>query len=122
VKQLIIHVCFTIVIFSISPAGELFRRVRDHAFGPNQSAIQTSAVNTSQSSTQGRANVFTPELICHYDSKEFDPHGDYYILGRKPKKFREFDSLELAVDHRPESPWFKPIRITPTAVNTLSGL
>jgi hypothetical protein len=28
----------------------------------------------------------------------FNPRGDYYILGRKPKEFREFDCLELAVD------------------------
>lgn len=40
-----------------------------------------------------------PDLICDYDPKEFNPRGDYYILGRKPKEFREFDSVELAVDH-----------------------
>ena len=39
-----------------------------------------------------------PAVIFDYDSTEFNPRGDYYILGRKPKEFREFDCLELAVD------------------------
>lgn len=39
-----------------------------------------------------------PAVIFDYDSTEFNPRGDYYILGRKPAGFREFDCLELAVD------------------------
>ena len=38
------------------------------------------------------------EVVFDYDPKEFNPRGDYFILGRKPKAFREFDCLELAVD------------------------
>jgi len=38
------------------------------------------------------------EVVFDYNPTEFNPHGDYFILGRKPKAFREFDCLELAVD------------------------
>jgi hypothetical protein len=38
------------------------------------------------------------EVVFDYDPAEFNPRGDYFILGRKPKDFREFDCLELAVD------------------------
>ena len=37
------------------------------------------------------------ELVFDYNPKEFDPRGSYYIVGRKPKDFREFDGFELAV-------------------------
>ena len=39
-----------------------------------------------------------PEVVFDYDPTEFNPRGDYFILGRKPKEFREFDALEIAVD------------------------
>jgi len=39
-----------------------------------------------------------PEFILDYDPEKFNPRGDYYILGRKPKDFQEFDCFELAVD------------------------
>jgi hypothetical protein len=39
-----------------------------------------------------------PEFILDYDPEEFNPRGDYYILGRKPKGFQEFDCFDLAVD------------------------
>jgi hypothetical protein len=38
------------------------------------------------------------EFFLDYNPKEFMPRGDYFILGKKPKDFREFDVFELAVD------------------------
>lgn len=38
------------------------------------------------------------EFVLDYDPKEFHPRGDYFILGKKPKDFREFKTFELAVD------------------------
>jgi len=32
-----------------------------------------------------------------YDPDRFNPRGDYYVLGPKPKAFREVDGLELSV-------------------------
>ncbi len=37
----------------------------------------------------------TPNLILDYDPRKFVPYGSYYISGRKPKGFSEFDSLYL---------------------------
>ena len=39
-----------------------------------------------------------PEIVFDYNPAEFNPRGDYFILGRKPKEFREVDCLEIAVD------------------------
>jgi hypothetical protein len=39
-----------------------------------------------------------PEVVFDYDPTKFFPRGDYFILGRKPKEFREFDCFEIAVD------------------------
>ncbi len=45
-----------------------------------------------------RPQLAEPEVVFDYDPTEFNPRGDYFILGRKPKEFREFDLLEIAVD------------------------
>lgn len=39
-----------------------------------------------------------PVVVFDYDPTEFNPRGDYFIIGRKPKEFRDFDCLELAAD------------------------
>jgi hypothetical protein len=59
----------------------------------------TPVEKPSKSRPQVTADVFTPELVCNYDPKKFNPRGVYYILGSKPKGFRDFHSLQLAVDH-----------------------
>jgi hypothetical protein len=38
----------------------------------------------------------TPKFIFDYDPTKFHPRGDYYILGKKPKEFSEFEVFELA--------------------------
>jgi len=45
-----------------------------------------------------RPQLAEPEVVFDYDPTEFNPRGAYFILGRKPKEFREFDALEIAVD------------------------
>ena len=45
-----------------------------------------------------RPQFAEPEVVFDYDPTEFNPRGDYFILGRKPTEFREFDCLEIAVD------------------------
>jgi len=42
---------------------------------------------------------FKPKVVYDYDPTEFNPRGDYFIIGRKPKEFREFDCIELAVEY-----------------------
>ncbi len=36
------------------------------------------------------------EIIFDYDPTKFYPRGTYFLLGKKPKDFREFDGFELA--------------------------
>lgn len=45
-----------------------------------------------------RPQFAEPDVIFDYNPTEFNPRGGYLILGRKPKEFREFDSLVIAVD------------------------
>ena len=45
-----------------------------------------------------RPQFAEPDVVFDYDPTEFNPRGDYFILGQKPKEFREFDCLEIAVD------------------------
>lgn len=45
-----------------------------------------------------RPQLAEPEVVFDYNPADFNPRGDYFILGRKPKEFREFDCLEIAVD------------------------
>ena len=45
-----------------------------------------------------RPQIAEPDVVFDYDHTKFHPRGDYFILGRKPKEFREFDLLEIAVD------------------------
>lgn len=45
-----------------------------------------------------RPRLAEPDVVFDYDPTEFNPRGDYFILGRKPKEFRGFDCLELGVD------------------------
>ena len=40
-----------------------------------------------------------PTFVLDYDPKSFYPDGFYYIIGKKPKEFRELDSFEM---------WFDP--------------
>jgi hypothetical protein len=57
--------------------------------GPQTEWVRVDFQNKDQS----------PEPVdFDYDTKELNPRGDYFMLGRKPKEFREFDCLELAVD------------------------
>jgi hypothetical protein len=97
-KRLITRVTVAMLTFSIGAASELLHTPRQFVFAEIE-ARKFSAANESALTAQVSAGQSTTELVCNYDPREFNPRGDYYILGRKPKHFREFDCLELAVDH-----------------------
>ncbi|HXS02473.1 MAG TPA: ORF6N domain-containing protein [Pyrinomonadaceae bacterium] len=42
---------------------------------------------------------FPEDFMFQLTKAETDPRGDYFIIGRKPKEFREFDCIELAVEY-----------------------
>ena len=54
--------------------------------------------NPKKTRVKVRSQSPTPKINFDYDFYEFNPRGDYYLIGRKPKGFRDFDSLALAVD------------------------
>ena len=89
-KRFVIHLVFAVITFSAGAAGRLLTR---HT--PPREAPPTVKPSASPAPLSG---IRVPdELVCDYDVTKFNPRGDYFILGRKPKHFREFDSLELAV-------------------------
>ena len=97
-KRLILHLIVAMVTFSIGAATKLLLTAKHQNFVSGPSAIEPSAVNAGELRAQSSTAASPPDLVCDYDPGEFNPRGDYYILGRKPKHFREFDCLELAVD------------------------
>lgn len=97
-KRLIIHLIVAMATFSIGAATELLLKVKHHPTAPGPPAITPSAAHAGELPAQFSSAAAPLDLVCDYDPGEFNPRGDYYILGRKPKHFREFDCLELAVD------------------------
>jgi len=96
-KRLIIHLAIGTVTFLVGVAIALmFTAYTTNV--PESEAAKSAPLNVSASPVQSSITLPAPNLVFDYDPKEFNPRGDYYILGRKPKVFREFDCLELAVD------------------------
>jgi len=84
--------CIGVVSASISPN-------RQHSTSTtNVGKVQVSTPKPQPPSQVVDAQP-TPKVILDYDPRKFNPRGDYYIIGRKPIGLREFDGLELAVDH-----------------------
>ena len=97
-KRLIINLITGVVTLSIGVTVELILTA-DHriSYAPATQEIKPAPLNVSESPAQHSITLPAPDLVFDYDPEEFNPRGDYYILGRKPKEFREFDCLELAV-------------------------
>jgi hypothetical protein len=97
-KRLIIYLAVAVATFSIGAATRL-RLNLNHIFASRPSVASSPVPGPSEVAAQSVESKSLLELTCDYDPKEFNPRGVYYILGRKPKHFREFDCFELAVDH-----------------------
>jgi len=72
-------------------------------FTPKVRQVEPATLKVSERAEQLSITLPAPDLIFDYNPKEFNPRGDYFIVGRRPKGFREFDCLELAVDHEKAS-------------------
>ena len=98
-KRLIIHLAIGVGTFLVGVSIELmFTANRCTTYVPKSEVTKPVPLNVSESSVQSSITLAAPNPVFDYDPKEFNPRGDYFILGRKPKAFREFDCLELAVD------------------------
>jgi hypothetical protein len=99
--RLIARVFFAIVTFSIG-AGivTIFtaNRQTEPVYNVQVPKIPLVAPSPANSPELGNVAQRVDEFFLDYNPKEFSPRGDYFILGKKPKNFREFDVFELAVD------------------------
>jgi hypothetical protein len=98
-KRLIIHLVIGLVTFFIGVAISKSTANRHVTFTPKVREVAPATLKVSEPPEQFNITLPAPNLIFDYNPKEFNPRGDYFIVGRKPKGFREFDCLELAVDH-----------------------
>ena len=97
-KRVVTHLLLSVITFFLGVTiSALFKRQsRPRVQSTFLAAPTAIAINEP---TPVIANSSTPEenVVWDYDVDRFNPRGDYYLLGPKPKAFREFDCLELAV-------------------------
>jgi hypothetical protein len=99
-KRLFIYFLVGLATFSVGFAVvSILTANRLSVDPPKHLEVEPATLNVSEPAARLGITPPSPNLIFSYDPKEFNPRGDYYILGRKPKNLREFDCLELAVDH-----------------------
>jgi len=98
-KRLIIHVVIGLVTFFAGLAVSQLTANRQVTFTPKVREVEPASIKVSEPPEQFGITLPAPNLIFDYNPEEFNPRGDYFIVGRRPKGLREFDCLELAVDH-----------------------
>ena len=96
-KRTLCRLLVAIATFLIGTTSHwVFESHEETASGFNCQSVPSSFQGRTESPEQPRPAE--PEVVFDYDPTEFNPRGGYFILGRKPKEFREFDCLEIAVD------------------------
>ena len=98
-KRLIINLTMAAATFAMSAATRTLLAPHDQISASGSAVTPPPASVPKQVAVLANYSTSPPDLACDYDPKEFNPRGGYYILGPKPKHFREFDCLELVVDH-----------------------
>ena len=96
-KRLVIHFFIAVITFftgvavnSVSTASRTIKAVS------KVQAVETTTLETPQPIIDSTQQQTVPDFVFDYDPKELSARGVYFILGRKPKDFREFDSFTLA--------------------------
>ena len=98
-KRLFIHLCITLLTFITGCIAQSLATRAIFSGAP----MSVQRVEPSISPVPKAAPVInlqpTPRtFVLAYDPEEFNPRGDYFILGPKPHALREFDCLELVVE------------------------
>lgn len=100
-KRLIIHLVVALMTFFIGVSVQLaLPESRPSSPDTEPQEVKAPAQNAPEVSAAVNSTSPAPEFVLDYDPKEFHPRGTYYILGRTPKVFREFDCFELVVEER----------------------
>jgi len=95
-RRLVIHVLTLAATFCVGISSQAIFKTVTPVQRP--SSVESIAIPVRRP-TPVIAKTSTPEanVVWDYDVDQFNPRGDYFILGPKPKAFSEFDGLELAV-------------------------
>ena len=98
----IVHVVIALATFFIGTAsvGLIPDTSRTPVPVPNVQKVEFFPARLSEPTVPSISAKPVSQFILDYDPREFNPRGDYYILGKTPKEFREFELLELAVEER----------------------
>lgn len=98
--RIIVHVVIMFATFTIGIVGEVIFIAVSPV--PSVSIVREAesicAYQPELPVSLDLSQPVAPEFILDYDPQKFDPRGSYYILGRKPKAFREFDVFEMVVE------------------------
>jgi hypothetical protein len=84
-KRLVIHLLIGLVTFFVGVALSNLTANRHVTFTPKVREVEPATLRVSESPEQLSITLPAPNLIFDYDSKEFNPRGDYFIVGRRPK-------------------------------------
>ena len=96
-KRTLLRLLVAVATFLIGTTTHwIYDRHEEAAPLPQSEWVRVDYQNRNESTEQPPPSK--PEVVFDYDPAEFNPRGDYFIIGRKPKEFRDFDCLELAVD------------------------
>jgi hypothetical protein len=98
-RRSIINVAIAALTFFTGLAVELSLTADRHAdHARTATGIGSTTTNAPESCAPVNPAQPAPGFKLDYNPREFNPRGDYFILGRKPKGLREFNCFELAVD------------------------
>ena len=95
-NRLVTHLLVSAITFSLGiTSAAIFKR----QYAPQVQTHEVESALLKEAPPPVKAHISTPDpnIVWDYDVDRFNPRGVYYILGPKPKAFREFDCLELAV-------------------------
>jgi hypothetical protein len=105
-RYLIVRIGVALVTFSIGVGIVWLMPAASSASKPILVTQESVSIPVSLPETSVTLDHVKPanQFVLDYDPKKFNPRGDYYILGKTPKVFREFELLEIAVEERDGKP------------------
>lgn len=97
-KHWLIYLLVGTTTFFLGITPQLFFKPQATSQRPQTVVVEPVRQIPKKTPVKVRNQSPTPKINFDYDYYEFNPRGDYYLIGRRPKGFRDFDGLTLAVD------------------------
>src|SRR5438552_3423219 len=96
-KSLIIHFLIAAITFFAGVTVDLVSTASPPIKPVSKlQTLESVTLEAKQPTRDSSQDQTYPDFEFDYDPKEFNPRGTYFMLGRKPKDFREFDSFTLS--------------------------